>query len=48
MPTLRQFATVDWVKIYGPGGHTAVAERPVGLDPGLPQPVGVPNIASSL
>jgi hypothetical protein len=23
MPTLRQFATVDWVKIYGPGGHTA-------------------------
>lgn len=21
-PTLRQFASVDWVKIYGPGGHT--------------------------
>lgn len=23
MPTLRQFPTVDWVKVYGPGGHTA-------------------------
>lgn len=23
MPTLRQLARVDWVKIYGPGGHTA-------------------------
>jgi hypothetical protein len=23
MPTLRQFDSVDWVKIYGPAGHTA-------------------------
>jgi hypothetical protein len=23
MPTLRQFGSVDWVKIYGPAGHTA-------------------------
>ena len=23
IPTLRQLARVDWVKIYGPGGHTA-------------------------
>ena len=22
MPTLRQFASVDWVKIYDPAGHT--------------------------
>jgi hypothetical protein len=28
MPTLRQFATVDWVKIYGPGGHTADPSGP--------------------
>lgn len=28
MPTLRQFATVDWVKIYGPGGHTADPNGP--------------------
>jgi hypothetical protein len=23
MPTLRQFDSVDWVKVYGPAGHTA-------------------------
>lgn len=28
MPTLRQFASVDWVKIYGPGGHTASPTGP--------------------
>ena len=28
MPTLRQLATVDWVKIYGPGGHTASPNGP--------------------
>ena len=28
MPTLRQFATVDWVKIYGPGGNTASPNGP--------------------
>lgn len=28
MPTLRQFGTVDWVKIYGPGGHTATPNGP--------------------
>jgi hypothetical protein len=28
MPTLRQFATVDWVKIFGPGGHTADPNGP--------------------
>ncbi len=28
MPTLRQFASVDWVKIYGPGGHTASPNGP--------------------
>jgi hypothetical protein len=28
MPTLRQFPTVDWVKIYGPGGHTASPNGP--------------------
>ena len=28
MPTLRQFATIDWVKIYGPGGHTADPNGP--------------------
>jgi hypothetical protein len=28
MPTLRQFDSVDWVKIYGPGGHTASPNGP--------------------
>jgi hypothetical protein len=34
MPTLRQFATVDWVKIYGPGGHTA---DPTGPTDSIPE-----------
>jgi hypothetical protein len=33
MPTLRQLATVDWVKIYGPAGHT---EHPVGHRDSIP------------
>jgi hypothetical protein len=33
MPTLRQFPTVDWVKIYGPGGHT---EQPTGPVDSIP------------
>lgn len=33
MPTLRQLASVDWVKIYGPGGHT---ERPHGHSDSIP------------
>lgn len=33
MPTLRQFASVDWVKIYGPAGHT---ERPTGPSDSIP------------
>jgi hypothetical protein len=33
MPTLRQFATVDWVKIYGPGGHTADPTGPTDSNP---------------
>jgi hypothetical protein len=32
-PTLRQFPTVDWVKIYGPGGHT---EQPTGAVDSIP------------
>ncbi len=28
MPTLRQFDSVDWVKIYGPGGFTASPNGP--------------------
>jgi hypothetical protein len=28
MPTLRQFDSVDWVKIYGPGGNTADPDGP--------------------
>ncbi len=32
-PTLRQFPTVDWVKIYGPGGHT---EQPQGQVDSIP------------
>ncbi len=33
MPTLRQLATVDWVKIYGPAGHT---EHPSGRTDSIP------------
>jgi hypothetical protein len=33
MPTLRQFPTVDWVKIYGPGGST---EQPQGQVDSIP------------
>lgn len=33
MPTLRQFATVDWVKIYSPRGQTA---RPGGRTDSIP------------
>lgn len=32
-PTLRRLATVDWVKIYGPAGHT---ERPLGHQDSVP------------
>jgi len=32
-PTLRQFPTVDWVKIYGPGGGT---EQPTGATDSIP------------
>ena len=32
-PTLRQFPTVDWVKIYGPGGGT---EQPTGQVDSIP------------
>lgn len=33
MPTLRQLATVDWVKIYNPAGHT---EHPLGHQDSIP------------
>jgi hypothetical protein len=33
MPTLRQFDSVSWVKIYGPGGHT---ENPTGHSDSIP------------
>ncbi|MGH3333247.1 MAG: hypothetical protein ACRDPJ_18260, partial [Nocardioidaceae bacterium] len=33
MPTLRQFGSVDWVKIYGPAGHT---ETPNGRSDSIP------------
>lgn len=33
MPTLRQLASVDWVKIYSPSGHT---ERPNGHSDSIP------------
>jgi hypothetical protein len=32
-PTLKQFATVDFVKIYDPAGHT---ERPAGSNDSIP------------
>lgn len=28
MPTLRRLPTVDWVKVYGPGGHTGSPSGP--------------------
>jgi len=34
MPTLRQFPSVDWVKIYDPSGHT---ERPAGHTDSIPE-----------
>lgn len=34
MPSLRQFSTVDWVKIYDTTGHT---ERPSGLSDSIPE-----------
>ena len=33
VPTLKQFPSVDWVKIYGPGGHT---ENPTGPSDSIP------------
>lgn len=33
IPTLKQFASVDWVKIYGPAGHT---ENPTGHSDSIP------------
>jgi hypothetical protein len=33
VPTLKQFPSVDWVKIYGPGGHT---ESPTGPSDSIP------------
>jgi hypothetical protein len=33
VPTLKQFPAVDWVKIYGPGGHT---EQPSGPSDSIP------------
>jgi hypothetical protein len=33
VPTLKQFPPVDWVKIYGPGGHT---EQPSGASDSIP------------
>jgi Sporulation and spore germination len=33
VPTLKQFPSVDWVKIFGPGGHT---EQPSGPSDSIP------------
>ena len=33
VPTLKQFTSVDWVKIYGPGGQT---ENPNGPSDSIP------------
>lgn len=33
MPTLRQLPTIDWIKIYGPSGHT---EHPTGQRDSIP------------
>jgi hypothetical protein len=38
MPTLRQLAGVDWVKIYGPGGRTASPDGPGDSIPGCLDP----------
>jgi hypothetical protein len=38
MPTLRQFPTVDWVKIYGPGGATEQPEGNVDSIPACLEP----------
>jgi hypothetical protein len=37
-PTLRQFPTVDWVKIYGPGGSTEQPQGPVDSIPTCLEP----------
>jgi hypothetical protein len=34
LPTLRQFASVDWVKVYDPAGHT---ETPTGRSDSIPE-----------
>ena len=39
MPTLRQFDTVDWVKVLDPVRDDRRPDRTDGLDPGLPQPL---------
>jgi hypothetical protein len=38
MPTLRQFPRVDWVKIYGPGGHTGDPTGPSDSIPACLEP----------
>ncbi len=38
MPTLRQFDSVDWVKIYSPSGHTADPTGPPDSIPGCLNP----------
>jgi hypothetical protein len=38
MPTLRQFPSVDWVKIYGPGGATEQPDGPVDSIPACLEP----------
>ena len=37
-PSLRQFGTVDWVKIYSPAGHTADPTGPSDSIPGCLNP----------
>ena len=38
IPTLKQLARVDWVKIYGPGGHTGDPTGPSDSIPGCLNP----------
>jgi hypothetical protein len=38
VPTLKQFPSVDWVKIYGPGGHTEQPNGPVDSIPTCLEP----------
>jgi hypothetical protein len=38
MPTLRQLPSVDWVKIFGPGGNTAEPNGPSDSIPGCLEP----------